>query len=1190
MKLHPRLLHEIRQFSYIFVVSICLSLAGGVFGILQARQVTTLIRRVFLGHQDLPFVANIFLVILLISMLRAGFTWSGEACASVAARRIIQDLRHRLFGHLFDLGPAFLMEKPGEDQPRTGELVNTATEGIDALEVYFSQYLPQLALAALIPLAILFFAFPIDVLSGVIFLVTAPLLPLFMILVGSAAEALTRRQWQGLGRMGAHFLDVLQGLATLKALGRSRQQAGNIDKVSENYRESTMRVLRVTFLSALVLELVATLSTAVIAVEIGLRLLYGKLLFEQAFFLLLLAPEFYQPLRQLGTRFHAGMAGVEAARRMYAILDIPTPSHAAASLQSSVKIDHAPTIAFHDVGYEYPDGHLALQDISFEIPAGKLTALCGESGAGKTTLTRLLLRFLQPKAGQVWVDGTQLEAIPTSHWLESLAWVPQNPYLFNDTILANIKLGRPDADEAAVYQAARQAHADEFIHQLPLGYQTQIGERGVRLSAGQAQRIALARAFLKDATFLILDEATSHLDPQTDALIRSSLGRLCQDRTVLVIAHHLATLSMADQVVRLSHGQIVSVEHVSSKSSPASFTPPDTALPTPGVPVQMVSHSSAGDLSIQEPTHTPKIRVEFRLLKLLAPFNGRILLSVLLGFATVASGIGLMATAAYIISAAALHPSIAELQVAIVGVRFFGLSRGVFRYLERLVSHDTTLRLLARWRTWFYQALEPLAPARLMGYHSGDLLTRIVRDIGALENFYVRSIAPPLVAVIVGVAACWFMGSFAGSLAWALGIFLILAGIALPALSLGTSSKLGPEILDQRARLSILLVDGIQGMADILACGQAKAYKARVRHAGEQLSQLQARMSMLSSLWNAFSSLLASLSMLAVLALAVQRVSAAQLDGVLLGVVALIALTTFEALQPLPLAAQYYASNRAAAARLYELVDAVPLVADPPESIPVPHASSLEVCGVSFQYPPSPDEPPDAPSPSFGLKDISFSLPPGKHIAMLGESGAGKTTLVQLLLRFWEYGAGSITFGGNDLRQYCPDDIRCHMAIVPQSTYLFSASLKENLLVARPDASEQEIIQACQQAQLHDFIASLPDRYDTWIGEHGLRLSGGERQRLAIARALLRDAPLLILDEPTANLDAATQQALLESIRHTSQGRSTITITQSMLGLECMDEILVLSNGRIVERGTHDQLLARHGLYQRMWDLYHQII
>ena len=316
MKLNPSLLKAAQPTQTKLFISIGLGLMVGLLGVLQAQQLSRAINRVFLLHQSLDSVSALLIIILAIIILRAGCAWASDVYASAAARRITQDLRQRLFTHLLDLGPAYQRDATS-NHARTGELVILASEGMDALEVYFSQYLPQIALAALIPLAILVFVFPADLLSGVILLLTAPLLHLFMVLIGSAAEGLTRRQWQGLSRMSAYFLDMIQGITTLKILGRSKEQIEIIRKVSERYRQSTLSVLKVTFLSSLVLELIATLSTAVVAVEIGLRLLYGKMAFEQAFLLLLLAPEFYQPLRLLATRFHAGMAGVEAAKRLF---------------------------------------------------------------------------------------------------------------------------------------------------------------------------------------------------------------------------------------------------------------------------------------------------------------------------------------------------------------------------------------------------------------------------------------------------------------------------------------------------------------------------------------------------------------------------------------------------------------------------------------------------------------------------------------------------------------------------------------------------------------------------------------------------------------------------------------------------------------------------------------------------------
>jgi ATP-binding cassette, subfamily C, bacterial CydCD len=1193
MKLITRLLSLSKYTQIGIALSIGLGFVGGILSVFQAGAISHVINQVFLASAGMKAVTGSLFFILVIFLIRAVCVWGAEITATNGAHNIKEDLRNRMYTHILEVGPAYLRNATEDPDVHTGELINAASEGLESLEVYISHYLPQIALAILIPLAILAFVFQTDPLSGILLLVTAPLMPVFMYLIGSAAEALTRKQWRGLGRMSAYFLDLLQGLTALKSMGRSQDQIEGVSRVSERYRQATMRVLKVTFLSAMVLELVATLSTAIVAVEVGIRLLYGKIAFEQAFFILILAPEFYLPLRILGARFHAGMAGREAADRIFEILDIPAnfAQPGPNPTLEPVKISQVPpAIQFKDIQYTYSGDRAALHDISFEIPSSKTTAIIGESSAGKTTLTWLLLGFLQPQQGEITVDGIPLNQIPITEWRDKLAWVSQNPYLFNTTVADNIKVAKPGANMDAVRLAAKLAYADEFIQQLPLGYDSLIGEHAIRLSAGQAQRIALARAFLKDAPLLILDEATSHLDPETDAMLQESLIKLTHGRTVLMIAHHLNTVARADNVIRLEQSTIdrsyeFAPHRVSTLDSLQATVVPEKHLHLSAT----VDHSSVPPEK-KETESLSKQPVERRLLKLLSPFAPRIFLSVLLGFATIASGIGLMATAAYIISFAALHPSIADLQIAIVGVRFFGLSRGIFRYLERLASHDTTLRLLARWRVWFYQALEPLAPARLMSYHSGDLLSRVISDITSLENFYVRSIAPPLVAILVSITSLILLGGFGTPLAWGLLLFLILAGLGLPLLVLQASNRFGAQIVTGYADLKVKMVDGIQGMADLLTCDQAESQMEKVKKASKKLTSLQTRVSLISAIQSAAGNFLSNLAMLAVLVLGIQLVTYDLMDGVFLGLITLIALSTFEAMLPLPQAAQYYAINHTAAQRLYELVDEQPSVVDPPTSLKLSTDYNLEVNNLSFRYPYWKDETISKNNQAFCLEDISFTLPYGKHIAILGSSGAGKTTLLNLLQRFWEYDVGSIRLGGNELKSYLQNDIRKHITVLSQNTYLFNASLKDNLCLARPNASTDELDCVIRAACLDQLLDTLPNRYDTWIGEHGFRLSAGERQRLAIARLFLTDAPIVLLDEPTVYLDPDTEKAVMSSIRTFCAGRSSITITQHLVGIEDMNEILVIQNGRIVEQGEHYELLARAGLYYRMWKIYNQTV
>ena len=577
-----------------------------------------------------------------------------------------------------------------------------------------------------------------------------------------------------------------------------------------------------------------------------------------------------------------------------------------------------------------------------------------------------------------------------------------------------------------------------------------------------------------------------------------------------------------------------------------------------------------------------------RLLGIAAPFRWWMAVSALLGFLTIASSIGLMSTAAWIIASAALHPAISVLDVAIVGVRFFGIARGLFRYAERYVSHQTTFRLLARLRVWFYQGIEPLAPARLVQRHSGDLLARAVADIDTLENVYLRVIAPPVVALQVTGLMAIFLGVTDLRLAAALVACLALAGVGVPLLTSWLSRDTGRQLVTTRSTLTTMLIDGVQGLADLTLSGALDRQRARVSDLSREYAAHNRRMARAAALNTALLSTITSTAVLLTLVIAIPRVHAGQIDGVLLAVFVLATLSSFEAVAPLPAAFQQLGASLAAARRLFELVDTPPAVRDPLESAPPPALAVpvsgiplLEVRDLRFRY---------APDLPLALDGINFTLHPGETLAIVGSSGAGKSTLANVLLRFWDSDPGAITLAGHDLRAYTGDAARAWFSVVSQNTTLFNGAIRDNLLLARPDASESDLIQAAQRAQLHTFVQTLPQGYDTWIGEQGLRLSGGERQRIAIARAVLKDAPILILDEATANLDAVTARAVLDTVFSALADRATLLITHHIAGLERADRVLVLQAGRIIEQGTHADLLQIDGAYRRLWTFQHDAL
>ncbi|WP_207394070.1 thiol reductant ABC exporter subunit CydD [Actinomadura formosensis] len=539
--LDPRLLKYARTTRVFLVSSVALGTATAGLIIAQATLLADMLTRAFLRGASLAGLRTPLLLLLAVVLTRTLVAWLQEVAAHRSSAAVKSQLRGRLLARALALGPRWLS---GE---RSGELATLATRGIDALDDYFSRYLPQLVLAVIVPAAVGFRILLGDWLSAVTIAATLPLIPVFMILVGLTTQRKMDRQWRTLSLLAAHFLDVVAGLPTLKIFGRARAQAAKIREVTDRHRRATMSTLRIAFLSALVLELLSTLSVALVAVSIGLRLVEGGLGLETALLVLILAPEAYLPLRQVGAQYHASAEGLTAAARIFEVLETPVPS--TGSRTDIPDLSHA-TVRLDGATVTYPGRDVpALDGFSLTVHPGETVALVGPSGAGKSTVLSVLLGFVQPDSGRVLVDWDDLAGFSPDAWRAMISWVPQRPHLFAGTVADNIRLGRPEASPAAVRAAAEAANALEFIEALPAGFDTPLGERGSGLSAGQRQRIALARAFLRDAPLLLLDEPTSNLDAESEALVIDAVQRLKTGRTVVLVAHRPTLLPLADRVV-----------------------------------------------------------------------------------------------------------------------------------------------------------------------------------------------------------------------------------------------------------------------------------------------------------------------------------------------------------------------------------------------------------------------------------------------------------------------------------------------------------------------------------------------------------------------------------------------------------------------------------------------------------------
>ncbi len=566
----------------------------------------------------------------------------------------------------------------------------------------------------------------------------------------------------------------------------------------------------------------------------------------------------------------------------------------------------------------------------------------------------------------------------------------------------------------------------------------------------------------------------------------------------------------------------------------------------------------------------------FRLIALVKPYFWWMALAALIGFATTGSGIGLLMTSAYIIAKAAMQPPMVTLQLGIVGVRFFGLARGVFRYAERLISHNITFRILAKLRLWFYDAIEPLAPARLMHFKSGDLLQRVVDDIQSLENIYTRVLGPPLTALLVAALMWFLLGAYSLQAALLILFFHTLAGIGVPLLTKQLSRGLSVGIMKHKAEQQVLALDLFQGIGELQLYGKLPAHLTAMQSAETGKLQLQRKNAIIEGLHESLTGLLMNGALIAILWALIPSLATGTVNGISLTVITLAVMASFEPFLPLPSTLKHLEADQHAGERLFEILDAKPETVAPASPLPFPAEHTIKIEKLSFTYPGSATK---------ALDRLTFTVLPGEHIAIVGPSGAGKSTITSLFMRFWNSSEGGISIGGNNINLFDPEELRRNIALVSQKTYLFAETIRENLALAAPEATDEDLQKVLTAAGLSHFTSKL----DEWCGQHGMKLSGGERQRIAIARVLLQSAPIMILDEATANLDGVTEREVTQTLNAISAGKTLITITHRLKGMEQYDRILVLEKGRIVEQGVHGELMAGNGLYRRMWELQHAV-
>ncbi|MDP7606396.1 MAG: ABC transporter ATP-binding protein [SAR324 cluster bacterium] len=1162
-------------------ISVLIGMIAAALGVIRLALLGWLIGLIFLGQSVDELVMPIIFAAL-VMLMRGIFEHWRTMTAHETSAIVQKQLRRRLFEKIVSLGPGYT------GRQRSGELVLTLVDGVEQLETYFGEYLPQLLISALTPLMIFAFVAFFDFPVALILLVAA--------FVSLAAPSLwhkfdTKRsleRQQAYAAFASDFLDGIQGLATLKSFGQSGSRIDLLKKRSFELFRSTMWVLATNSLSRGITDTAIAVGAATGLGYGAFRVIDGEMELTTLLIILMMGVEIFRPMRDLRAILHQGMEGLSAAQGIYKILDAQPVVLEEHSGNSTTRLE--PSIDFDSVNFSYPEhSHIVHNCLNFNISKGERVGLVGSSGCGKSSIVKLLLRFHDPGQGSISIGGKDLRNISLDQLRREISVVHQDTFLFHGTIEENIRMGHLEASETEITDAAKNANIHEFVTTLPDRYKTIIGEKGIKLSGGQRQRIAIARALLRDTPILILDEALSAVDAENEYVIQQALDRLMKNRTTLVLAHRLSSVIKCDRILVMDQGRVVESGHHEALMKKDGIY---SALMTEQVREAELKELVNGeeesmfvnngtveqiDESLRDLPTEGIIKAEglnwkqliVELMRHIMPWKGRLLLTFCFGVLRVLAFIGVGIFSALIVLAL---KNGADFTFQLTGLMVVASLSGILHWIESWVAHDMAFRLLAEMRINVFRKLDKLAPAYLVRRRTGDLMGIATQDVELVEYFFAHTVAPVFVSILIPLAVITFMTTVSFWMALALLPFLLAVGFS-PLLMRAKVDRLGSKAREAAGELSAHAIDTIQGIAEIVAFQQGfnrgKVFEELTnRHISLRLPFFREL-----TLQTTLLEVLTGWGGLAVVCTGALLTANGSFDAGLLPLLTILAMSAFLPVSEIAQIGRQLADTLGATRRVYALENEPVVIADGDGEASSDLSSGFSFQNFSFSY----------PGRSIRvLQNLNFEIPVGKTLALVGPSGAGKTSLAQLLMRFWDPDKGSISLNGIELRDYKLEDLRSRIALVAQDTYLFNNSLRENILVAKPDATELELSEAVKLSALSEVVESMPDGLETIVGERGASLSGGQRQRVAIARAFLKDAPFLILDEATSHLDALSEHTVHKALNLLKTNRTTIIIAHRLSTIRDADRIIVLHEGRMVETGTHKELLQKTGLYRQL--------